>query len=204
MCDVIYFDAWGNWCHRFCSEVFVNQTAVVPATLTYSTFTLTLETGACAITTDFTPNPNNPYDDWLASKGFVCKTPELSFSQVKPSHASLLIHLNHSFSFCLEGGQQVMCQCSPKGPAVDTPKPRRSDQRRLTLEAKQCEPGVVCKKTVYPARPHAIRQMTEQMAHAGSGCVHRILHGASHAHHIRLQGGQEHDRRLEQAAVQRW
>ncbi len=60
----------------------MNDTAVVPATLTYSTFTLTLETGACAITTDFTPNPNNPYDDWLASKGFVCKTPELSFSQV--------------------------------------------------------------------------------------------------------------------------
>lgn len=55
---------------------------MVPATLTYSSFTLTLETGACAITTDFTPDPNNPYDDWLASKGFVCKTPELSFSQV--------------------------------------------------------------------------------------------------------------------------
>ncbi|CAL8461844.1 g1375 [Coccomyxa elongata] len=65
----------------FCSEAFVNATAVVPATLTYSVFTLTLETGACAITTDFTPNPNNPYDDWLASKGFVCKTPELSFTQ---------------------------------------------------------------------------------------------------------------------------
>ncbi len=52
--------------------------------LTYPTFTLTLETGACALTGDISPNPDNPYDDWLATKGFVCETPQLSFQQVGP------------------------------------------------------------------------------------------------------------------------
>ena len=67
---------------RFCSPTFTNSSGIIGATLTYPTFTLTLETGACALTNDFTPNPDNPYDDWLNTKGFVCKTPELSFEQV--------------------------------------------------------------------------------------------------------------------------
>ena len=75
---------------RFCSPAFSNSSGTVPATLTYPTFTLTLETGACALTTDFTPNPDNPYDDWLATKGFVCKTPQLSFDQVRIPQACLL------------------------------------------------------------------------------------------------------------------
>ena len=67
---------------RFCSPTFTNSSGIVGATLTYPTFTLTLATGACALTNDFTPNPDNPYDNWLNTKGFVCKTPELSFKQV--------------------------------------------------------------------------------------------------------------------------
>ena len=68
---------------RFCSPAFVNSTGNVPATLTYGTFTLTLSTGACALTTDFTPDPNDPSADWLGSKGFVCKTPEVTYDQAR-------------------------------------------------------------------------------------------------------------------------
>ncbi|CAK0783795.1 hypothetical protein CVIRNUC_006995 [Coccomyxa viridis] len=73
---------------QFCSPAFSNSSGTVPATLTYPTFTLTLETGACVLTTDFTPNPDNPYDDWLATKGFVCKTPQLSFDQEPTSYVA--------------------------------------------------------------------------------------------------------------------
>lgn len=68
---------------RFCSPAFVNSSGNVPATLTYGTFTLTLSTGACALTTDFTPDPHDPNADWLGSKGFVCKTPELTYDQAR-------------------------------------------------------------------------------------------------------------------------
>ena len=62
----------------------MNSSGSVPATLTYGTFTLTLSTGACALTTDFTPDPHDPNADWLGSKGFVCKTPELTYDQARP------------------------------------------------------------------------------------------------------------------------
>ncbi|CAL5222676.1 g5075 [Coccomyxa viridis] len=73
---------------QFCSPTFTNSSGIVGATLTYPTFTLTLATGACALTNDFTPNPDNPYDNWLNTKGFVCKTPELSFKQEPSSYVS--------------------------------------------------------------------------------------------------------------------
>ena len=49
---------------------------------TYGTFTLTLSTGACALTGDVGPDPNDPNGDWLASGGLVCETPQLSYDQV--------------------------------------------------------------------------------------------------------------------------
>lgn len=103
---------------RFCSPAFSNSSGTVPATLTYPTFTLTLETGACVLTTDFTPNPDNPYDDWLATKGFVCKTPQLSFDQVRIPQACLLDAIQ-SLSPSLTVSRVRAYACTPVVASID-------------------------------------------------------------------------------------
>lgn len=80
---------------RFCSEDYWNTSGTVPATLTYPSLTITLETGACALYEESVPDLGTP-DLIIASKGLVCKSPVVRYSQVLlPSEPAVVPQTGH-------------------------------------------------------------------------------------------------------------